>query len=274
MRPDIPDFGAPPVVEVAFSLQFDALPRFTAPYIGLLWQKFRDQLPEIEEHAPLEEVFEQFGPPAPTRLDVKIEDRPPVPRVWFMNRDKTELIQVQQNRFVRNWRKLQTNKPYPRYELIKEAFEKEVGMLTSFLAEHDLGGLVLNQCELTYVNHIEPTVCWSSHSEAPAVFSILRSPEAAASDPTAEDYAFRVRHLIRGEDGRPAGRISALMSPAWKALDRTPIFIFNLIARGAPTSNDLGAAMEFFDLGRLWIVKQFADMTTKEMHHAWHRTDR
>jgi uncharacterized protein (TIGR04255 family) len=269
----LPDFARPPVTEVAFSLQFEALPLFLAAHTGMLWQYFREDLPEIEEHAPLPAVIEEFGPPRPPSFDVQFGDIPPLPRVWFLNADKTRLIQVQKNRFIHNWRKLETDKAYPRYEAERAAFEGEMRVLERFLAENNLGELRINQCELTYVNHILPGRIWARHADAAAVFTTTKRLEPSGFLPEVEDYAFRIRYRMEESGGRPFGRLTAAMNPGWRTPDETPVFVLNLTARGRPFEEGLEGALRFFDLGRTWIVKGFAELTTKEMHYEWERTD-
>jgi len=116
---DLPDFRKPPVTETVLSLQFEPLGGLTAAHLGLMWQRFRPQLPEVEEHPPLPPVFEKFEPPSPAQVEVTIEEKPPVPRLWFLNPPKTELIQIQVDRFIHNWRKMQGMEPYPHYEPIR-----------------------------------------------------------------------------------------------------------------------------------------------------------
>ncbi len=159
-RPEgLPDFRNPPLVETVLSLQY-APWALTAAHIGLLWQRFRERFPLVEEHPPLPPALEKFGLPSPTPVEVIIEGRPPTPRVWFLNRDKTELVQVQPDRFIHNWRKLGQIEPYPRYEPIREGFREEVAVLLNFLQQEGLGSPEVTQCEVTYVNHIEPSGVW------------------------------------------------------------------------------------------------------------------
>jgi hypothetical protein len=48
--------------------------------------------------------------------------------------------------------------------------------------------------------------------------------------------------------------------------------MMNLTARGKPLSGDIDGAFAFFDLGRRWIVKGFADLTTQIMQEkVWER---
>jgi uncharacterized protein (TIGR04255 family) len=100
---DLPDFERPPLVEVVLSVQFSDLRGYRSVHPGLLWdRKFRDSFPEFAEHAPLSPVFETFGPTPTEGPGFTLEQLPgpPVPRLWFMNKDRSHLIQVQANRFL------------------------------------------------------------------------------------------------------------------------------------------------------------------------------
>jgi uncharacterized protein (TIGR04255 family) len=164
-RPPLPDFAAPPVTEVVISVQFDPLTALRTPHLGLLWQDFRDRFPKTEEHPPLPPVIEKFGLLGPPQIGVRFETSLPVPLCWFLNEAGTKLIQVQQDRFVHNWRKIGQSDEYPRYEHIRKTFEVELGIFCQFLAREQLGELVPNQCEVTYVNQISSGKGWEKHGQ-------------------------------------------------------------------------------------------------------------
>lgn len=268
---DLPDFRKPPVVETVLSLQFEPIAELTTAHIGLLWQRFRGRLPLVEEHPPLPPVSEKFGPPSALQAEVTIEERPPIPRVWFLNDSKTELIQVQPDRFIHNWRKMGGMEPYPRYETIRESFRSEVAILEGFLSDENLGILAVNQCEVTYVNHVEPMSVWQRHGELGKAISVRLTSTSILPNP--EDLGVRLRFVIPNEGGEPIGRLHVAVQPAWKKSDGSPILTLNLTARGSPIGAGIEGAFEFFDLGRRWIVNGFADLTTAEMHRAWERID-
>ena len=46
----------------------------------------------------------------------------PAPRFWFVNESGNELVQVQRDRFIRNWRKTEGQPGYPSYDNLREAF--------------------------------------------------------------------------------------------------------------------------------------------------------
>jgi uncharacterized protein (TIGR04255 family) len=272
--PDLPDFSNPPVSEVVFSIQFDSLDRFSAAHIGVLWGKFRERFPVVEEHLPMAPVVERFDLRSSPKVQVRLEERPPTPRVWFLNENSTELIQVQQDRFLHNWRKVQGLETYPRYEPIREHFEEEVEALMAFLRDENLGTLTVNQCELTYVNHISTAGSWERHGQLHQVLRNWRPLEGTELLPEPEDIGLNIRFAIPGEPGAKIGRLNVSVQPAWRTSDRSPALVMNLTARGEPLGEGMPGAFRFFDLARNWIVKGFADLTTEEMHRAWNRVDR
>jgi uncharacterized protein (TIGR04255 family) len=271
--PRLPDFGKPPVAETVLSLQFEPLSDLNPVHLGLLWQRFRDQFPRVEQHGPLPPVLEKFEIPSPTQVEVTIEEKPPPVRVWFLNEARTELIQAQADRFIRNWRKVQGMEPYPRYLPIKAKFLSEVGIFEEFLKDERLGALSVNQCEVTYVNHIERSGMWNKHGQLEMVLRNWSALRGSSFLPEAEDGAIRLRFVIRDRDLEPVGRLHVALQPGWKKADNSPILLMNLTARGAPLGEGISGAFDFFDLGHEWIVKGFAELTTAEMHDAWERID-
>ena len=129
----LPSYGKPPVVEVAMSVQFRGLPRLNSAYLGLLWDRYRKTYPKAEHHPPIAAVNEGFESPTASTPGIIVEPTFPVPRCWFVNETGTRLIQVQQDRFILNWRKLDTEEKYPRYSEIRENFEEEWARFEEFV---------------------------------------------------------------------------------------------------------------------------------------------
>jgi len=64
------------------------------------------------------------------------------------------LIQLQNNRFFYNWRKMHADEPYPRYGSVVKKFKANLELFQRFLEEEKLGPFSPTECELTYINHI------------------------------------------------------------------------------------------------------------------------
>lgn len=266
--PGLPEFGKPPLVEVALSLQFAPVPGLTTAHIGLLWQKFRSRLPLIQEHPPLDPVLENFDPPKPPHVDIVFGNKPPVPRVWFLSEAKTELLQIQQDRFVHNWRKTGEDAAYPRYESIRDQFQSEVEAFSHFLNKERLGALSINQCEITYVNHIEFDALETDFGKVEKLITNWRSLRESASLPMPEELILNWRYRMPDE----AGRLHVMVRPAWREQGQR-FWTMSLMARGRPSPEGVEGAFAFFDRGRKWIVNGFTDLTTESMHRHWERLD-
>lgn len=273
VRPPLPDFAAPPVTEVALSVQFDPLASLRTPQLGLLWKDFRDRFPKTEEHPPLPPVIEKFGVLGSPKVDVRFEMTLPVPRCWFLNAAGTELIQVQQDRFVHNWRKVGQGDEYPRYEHIRETFKTELDAFRQFLAREQLGELAPNQCEVTYVNHIISGKGWEKHGQVGEVVTVWTSrySDTFLSEP--QDVRFLVRYVIPDSAGNPLGRLLISVEPAYRTDDDKPILVLQLTARGRPDGEGIDGVFRFLNTGREWVVRGFASITSPRMHEIWERRD-
>ena len=276
MRDPRPSYENPPVVEVALSVQFEPIKALRTPQLGLLWQEFRDRFPVIEEHPPLEPVIERFGGlPRASRGTVQFQmlDTPPVPRCWFLNNEGTELIQVQPDRFIHNWRKKTGEEEYPRYERLRETFASELKVFCRFLDNQSLGQFSPNQCEVTYVNHVLSGEGWQDLAELGKVLTVfdLRYSDSFLSQP--EDARLAARYIIRDDKGEPLGRLHVVAEPAYRTSDGRSMFALNLTARGRPVSEGIEGVLGFLDIGREWVVRGFTSITTVEMHKVWRRQD-
>ncbi len=264
---DLPDFGNPPVVETVLSVQFEPLSQMRAAHFGLFWGQIRGRYPKTEERPSFDSAIERFPEPARRRLGLQfpVLEVPPLPRFWFIHGNENELIQLHPDRFIKNWRKSGEGDAYPRYEKVRDWFEQDFREFQGFVKKEKLGSIEVNQCEVTYVNHIVAGEGWGGHEDLDKVFTVWRHP-AATIPGKAEDAVFHARFPIRDGSGHPVGRLHTDVQAALRNSDGKPMFVFNLTARGY-----LGRSTEFLDLGREWIVRSFAEMTTKEMHRVWER---
>ncbi|HEY6323893.1 MAG TPA: TIGR04255 family protein [Thermoanaerobaculia bacterium] len=274
---DLPDFENPPLVEVVLGVQFDPLPALRSAHLGLWWQQFRKELPRAEEVPPLPPVVERFGVQTvgPPRARLMISPQAAVNRTWFMSDNGAELVQVQPDRFLHNWRKVASGDKYPRYELIAKDFLGELESFQRFVEGENLGGpFRINQCEIVYVNVIgDPASApsdWVGHSDPGAIVAALRLPVNESLGPP-EDVTLMIRHMIPGNVGRPAGRLTMEFEPTFVGDENRETYRLQLTARGEPIGEGIDGAMRFLELGHRVIVKGFTQITTPKMHKMWRR---
>jgi len=273
MTTELPDFQNPPVVEVVLGVQFEKLESLRTAQLGCLWQAFRDRFPKTEEQPPLDPVFENFGEPPGARAQVRLElvDRPPTPRLWFLSESETELVQIQQDRFIRNWRKKEEDTTYPRYSRLREAFRQDFATFCQRIEDEHWGTIQPNQCEVTYVNVIPSGQGWEHHGELHHICTLFALRYSDRDRGPMEDAAVRVKYVLRNEKGSPAGRLYVAAEPVFRVRDRQPAFRLTLTARGQPTGEGNDGVFGFFDLAHEAIVLTFTSITTPEMHRIWRR---
>jgi uncharacterized protein (TIGR04255 family) len=270
---DLPEFKAPPLTEVVLGAQFDVIPGFLSPHIGVVWQQFRKSFPRIEEHSPLPPLFETFGsnPQFAPAIGIQFVTEAEAPRVFFVNDARTELLQIQKDRFLHNWRKIGDGDSYPRFERMLETFQTGLSRFSAAIASESLGPLIPNQCEISYVNQM-PVIANGSLSDLIDDMFGQHTGSLALEDlGKPEDLRFVLRYVMRDEKRSPIGRLIVTAEPGRRA-DGQAVVQLTLTARGRPLTPDQQGILEFLKLGRVSVVRGFTHLTGPKMHKIWERT--
>ena len=265
---NLPDFARPPIVETALSVQFQRLEQLAIPHFGVFWQSIRRVYPRFQVHPPLNQVFERFGEQSVSSPQVSIEElsSPPV-RCWFMDASENRLLQIQNDRFIHNWRKVRVDDEYPRYTAVRLTFETAWNSLCAFLASENLGIPQPNQCEVIYVNHIERI---DKHGHPITLQEMFPTWNGERSGDFLPDPVI-VQGMVSYEMPDQRGRLHIDFKPAIRRADGKEIIVLTLTARGAPESPNITDVLAWFDLGREWVVHGFTDFTSAMMHSLWER---
>ncbi len=259
----LPDFTDPPLDEVAFGVQFEPVPGYSSVHSMKVWDLFKPEFPGVEEHHLLDTQFEIFGGAnvqAGPRIHIK--GAPIGSRLWFLSEDKNRLLQFQADRFIANWRKRPTQQPYPRFEKISDAFEKNLNKLAVHLTSKFECQIEINQAEVTYVNIIPV----ENFSQAGDWFELWND---GGIDIEALNYSFN--EVIRGSDGKPLARLNHEIKSVFTADSSHKAFRLSLTYKGKPADNNIASAMEFLANGREAIVTRFGEITTKKAHQIWRK---
>jgi uncharacterized protein (TIGR04255 family) len=258
---DLPDFRDPPLNEVVLGVQFAQAKGYSQIRAGEVWGLFKSGFPEVEEQPPLQPSFEVFGLPQGAQMGLGFITGPTHDRFWFLTRQKDELIQFQHDRLLHNWRKVGdgTNE-YPRFERMIEKFQAELAALEAYFASLAPQSLIINQCEISYINLIP----WED-GPAEAWLRFVHFGGTPVDDLTA-----MFRRALPAAEGKPRARliceaVTAVVPPTRRAIRLT------LSVRGAPARTDAPAALEFLQHGREVVVRTFAEITTESAHQKWQR---
>lgn len=267
---DLPSFVHPPVTEVVLSIQCASISGFRAVYAGLLWQEFRNKYPKVSEQPPLGPTFETFGSAVPAGVPFRIETfiTPPMPRIWFETEDGEHLLQVQQDRFLHNWRKRNDEMAYPRYEAIRDRFQEEMNAIAAFLTREGLGPVEPNQCEIIYTNVIVLPDGIDPHVHLERITPLWRQWQHDADLAPLENASISFRYLMRSEE-MPIARVYVEFQPVRLSIDGSPALKLDITVRGKPQQNSLESAFRLLDAGRRAVVRTFDRVTTNELHSVW-----
>jgi len=257
---------------LALGVQFECLDRLKAVHYGIWWKAIRDQFPKVEEHNALPPIVEPLDMAQTVEVKLRISDRPPPVRLWFLNEEATRLIQVQNDRFVYNWRKRGPSKePYPSYDVLIEDFMKHLESFCDFVAEGKHGAFVPTMCEITYVDHIVAGQGWKDHSEMHKLIAPVSPQYSDDFLPPMESLLFNTSYLFK-KGAKALGRLRVNANPAFRGKEKEPITVMNVGAFAPPIGPNIEGIRKALDRAHEWTVRGFTSMTPKEMHKVWGRT--
>ena len=118
-RPPV-KFERPPIVEVVCGLSFELPKPLTSAFIGLYWSKIKSEYPNTLDQAPIPATFE--GPVGAGNIELQFLQLPPLRRTFFSSPDGRHLVQVQDDRFLLNWKKIEDSDQYPSYANVIHKF--------------------------------------------------------------------------------------------------------------------------------------------------------
>ena len=119
----LPDYDKQPVIEVVYGMQFSPLPELRTPLIGLFWQSIKADYPKFKEMPPLAPLIERFDQEAPTEQPMlEFLQEAPLPRMFFLDDHENWVMQIQNDRFLHNWKRVTDDDVYPRFDVASDRF--------------------------------------------------------------------------------------------------------------------------------------------------------
>lgn len=209
----------PPLIEVVFGVVFERLDELRAPHLGLFWAPFKEDFPKCEHQSRVGSfVFE--GP----QLQL------PLPRVWFVSKDETFIIQVQDDRFLLNWRRTSAVQKYPEFASIKESFLSRFQEFHNFVHSSQIGSLKLESAELGYINHVTGShESWDAIRSYHEVFEGVTLPlTRGPADGTAQTFRWECRFDLPNANGQ----LGVVAQNAKRKVDNRDIIVLELRSRG------------------------------------------
>lgn len=255
---NLPTFERPPVVEVAVGVEFVPLPGLsTIALVNLAQELWSDVYPIMQEQPPIPSRWSQG--------EIRVSTTPPAIRVWMLTDVGDELLQIQNDRLILNWRKVGSSiekGEYPRYEYLRRRFN-EIWVPFAYRADSGVfGALDLVTAEVTFVNQISPT----PHAESPAdVLSFVTNSPLFDAGISGGAVQFQVP--IKDAEGAAIG-----VQDVASAFGSTPeglAITLETTARVDVVDDSIDAVVGSLDRAHRSGVETFQRSTTKEMHRIW-----
>lgn len=259
------EFESPPVTEVVIGLQFRRLPDLNASLVGDLHKVFAADYPKYQERPPLEPIIEDFGPRPHPQIRFQLTDFPGLPRLWFVNEHGEHLVQIQQDRFICNWRRTSESAVYPRFHNCYATFCDNLQKFREFLSANQIRPLNPSLVELLYVNHFPTT---SAEGEELKYSDVLALFAENADSPRPEEVQLSAVYPILDADRR-VGRIHASFSKQIHKSSGQQVFELRLNCRGIPLSPDLEGVKSFLELAHEGENRVFLSLTSQRLHKEW-----
>jgi uncharacterized protein (TIGR04255 family) len=256
-----PEFERPPVVETSMGFFFSAIPQWSMRHTWLLWDRFRSEYPEPEFMVPLGEVeLKLAGPQDLSHLPL---------RVWYQNRSRSKLLQVQNNLFLRNWRKTSESHSYEHYDACAPEYRVDWSKFLDFLASESLPRPQVNRCEITYFNHLVRGEDWSDISE---LSNLYRSWVSVRSEyPLSNPKMINISASYGLSDDT---LLQITSQGAVRHSDGKEIIQLSVTATAPPKGQEDAQLFERLDNCHEAAVEGFLVFTTEAMHRRWGRRNR
>ncbi len=260
---ELPEFDNPPLQETILSVEFERLPDWKIPHYGAFWAIIRKDYPRVDGLTPLPSAPANSAVPIGMKLSFGEAN---LARACFINESRTMQVQVQNDRFLTTWARHSSEDAYPRYTIIRPNFQSQWERFLDFIKCEKLITPQPKRCEVTYVNQIDSGNNWELFQKLEGVFSPWSSKMTDGFLPKPNMVN------VVAQYSWPEGEMTIVLQPVIRVLDQTKLVQLILTARlplldGANTQSIL----ECFDIGREWIVRGFADITTREMQALWKR---
>jgi uncharacterized protein (TIGR04255 family) len=269
-KDNLPSFDNPPLIETVIGVQFDQLPNLTSAHLGWYWREFLDRSwVRTFEATPIADQFEAFGEQArrfPSPSLSAVLTSIPSPRIQFVNEADDRVLQIQNTRFLYNWRKREAS--YPRFNDLFSQFTASLARFREFLRAASIGDITVNQWELTYINHIEKGEAWKTpedwHKLLPGLFTAPRKTSGTRLERDSGEAVFEIMP--------ERGRLHVQASGAKSQENGNEVLALYLTARGPIVPSNPTVNLESgLELGHRVLIETFAGIASELAQKLWRR---
>jgi uncharacterized protein (TIGR04255 family) len=255
------------VSEIVFAVSFTLATPLKSPHFGLFWARIREDFPRMEDQPPLPPLAPLTQPDRNLVANVEFMSMPPLRRVWFLDKEGRDIIQIQDDRFIFNWKQNANDDGYPGYDEIVRRFRVHFDEFLTFLEEEHLGEPKFTNLELIYVNVIDEKNGLERNSPSAILSDHVRDASRPRFLPEPIQYAWASTYPLPDGAGILHMAAQAQAQPA-----SPPTLRIDLAARGLPVDPSEVGRQAWFDLAHEWATKGFVDVTLLDIQEGqWGR---
>ena len=250
-------FKNPPINELIIGAYFNpSLRALRSEHIGLLWSRLRDEFPTVRQREPIGGAAETHSAVEANGGEFLV-----MPRFWFISENGANLIQVQKNAFLLNWRRREAE--YPHFaEHLKPSFDRYYGVFDEFLRQ-DAGvkDIRIGVCELTYVNVVEPCGYWQGPQDTHRVIPSFTVPDNGLVNDSASLFNCAYRFGLA-----PQSQLHVAVRTAEASGNPgSPRLILELKALGRVGSVSMSDTQAWYEEAHDAVVTCFLSMTNRDV---------
>jgi uncharacterized protein (TIGR04255 family) len=253
-------FENPPLEEVVCGVHFAGI-KWSDIHFGLFFAALRGRYQQTRRRPRLA----VFDPGVQGVPQVTFLTEPELPLLWYESQETPFLLQVQNDAFFVNWRRLSGTFPYPHFQTRKEGvqgvwdrFVQEWNTFCEFCKTHALGIPEVLDCHLSYINHMVHGEVWDAPVD---LVKWIRLLEGFTEHESLSVFNIELKY----KSGEFPVNIN--VRPAIRMNDKKKIFILELITTAKLSiERDMSS---WFKNAHDTIVQEFLSKTTEEAHKKW-----
>lgn len=257
----LPRFDRPPVFETALAVEFGPVTGLDFYRLTKLQELWADEYPTISDVPG--------APPTPlesTGEPLFFMGQPPK-RIWAAALSNGQLLQTQSDRLILNWRKNESQTPYPGYHAhLRGEYERLWALFTGELERIGLPLPIPTLAEFTYIN----VVPLQPDERLQDVLTIVRSPDVSLPGRDRFTRFQLIRDVSASDEDPFTGQIHIMGEPQPQP-DGSQALVFTIIGRAV-----LGAADEAplagLDAAHALASHTFARMISEDKKKEWGQT--
>jgi uncharacterized protein (TIGR04255 family) len=264
----LPAYDNPPAVETVMGFHFAQIAGWNPLHLGQLFTVFEPEYPHGEMLAPVPDLS-LINSGSPLNL---LEALPL--RAAFSDKSKSQLVQVQQSFFMRNWRRADPGQKYAHYSELKPRFMADWNRFNDFLRSVNLAFPQVYRSEVIYVNHLVRGEIWTSYNDLAALLKPIA--ERASEAVHGRHYSFLPEaatvNLVAGYNlAELAVSLQIQAQSAIRQPEGTEVVQLTVTAQSKPDAGSDDGLIDALDRCHDAVILGFDDATTSRAHRFWEK---